>query len=266
MLLKNMIRPLYYFLKEKKVRKFYSLCSRFENTTRNVPYNNLKLNDSELDIVDGPSFIGQFKEIFIDEVYKFRTANSSPIIYDCGANIGSSILYFKKNYPGAVITAFEPDKKIFECALRNVKKNELKDISLINKAVWINDLGVSFESDGADGGAISNIHGNSLVETVRLKDLIAMEKNIDMLKIDIEGAETKVLLDCAENLNRVQNIFIEYHSISNEKQTLSKILEVLEDQGFRYFIEPLTRKKSPLYNTKNSNYMDLQINVFGYRS
>jgi FkbM family methyltransferase len=37
----------------------------------------------------------------------------SPYIIDAGANIGLSIIYFKKKYPNSKIVAFEPDKLIF---------------------------------------------------------------------------------------------------------------------------------------------------------
>jgi len=36
-----------------------------------------------------------FKEIFLAETYQFETPNNSPVIIDCGANIGFSILYFE---------------------------------------------------------------------------------------------------------------------------------------------------------------------------
>ena len=61
------------------------------------------------DVPDIPSFIWQFKEIFVDEIYKFDSKDEEPVIYDCGANIGMSCLYFKILYPKARITAFEGD-------------------------------------------------------------------------------------------------------------------------------------------------------------
>ena len=48
---------------------------------------------------DSLSFLIMFEEIFIREVYRFASTNTSPIVLDCGANIGLSILYFTRLYP-----------------------------------------------------------------------------------------------------------------------------------------------------------------------
>jgi hypothetical protein len=52
-------------------------------------------------IPDGPSFIASWIEIFEQEIYRFRTDAPAPRILDCGANIGVSCLFFKRNYPQA---------------------------------------------------------------------------------------------------------------------------------------------------------------------
>jgi len=87
-------------------------------------------------------------------------------------------------------------------------------------------------------------------------------------KIDIEGAENEVVLDCGDSLKVVDNIFIEYHAYTNSKQNLSELLNVLEQNDFRYFIRNASDRKMPLINkTHNSNpSMDLQLNIFGYRN
>jgi hypothetical protein len=88
-----------------------------------------------------------------------------------------------------------------------------------------------------------------------------------MLKIDIEGAEYDVLKDCSSSLDKVKNIFIEYHSYVNCVQKLSEILEILEKNNFRYFIKPVNDREKPLINRKNkfNPNMDLQLNIYGYK-
>ncbi len=44
-------------------------------------------------------FLQSIEEIFIDEVYKFETENPAPVILDCGANWGLSVIYFKFHHP-----------------------------------------------------------------------------------------------------------------------------------------------------------------------
>jgi uncharacterized protein (DUF927 family) len=88
-----------------------------------------------------------------------------------------------------------------------------------------------------------------------------------MLKMDIEGAENDVILDCGNSLKKVQNIFIEYHSYMNSQQKLSELLNVLEQNNFRYFIRNDSSRNMPLINKTNKSNptMDLQLNIFGYR-
>lgn len=267
LLIKDMLRPLYKSIKNKKIREFYFLQNSLRSIKRNIPSKNIRFLNYDFNTVDAPSFISQVNEIFVEEIYKFEAKTRDVKIIDCGSNIGTSLVYFKKKYPESKIIAFEPDKKIFECAKINIEKNKLKDIELLNKAVWINCEGVSFKSDGADGGAISTCREDtSFVESIRLKNLLDNEKKINLLKIDIEGAETEVIKDCANSLNNVENIFIEYHSISTKEQTLSEILKILESQGFRYYLETIGKRQSPMVNLNRDQRMDMQINIYGYRN
>jgi len=88
-----------------------------------------------------------------------------------------------------------------------------------------------------------------------------------MLKIDIEGAEYEVLMDCRDSLLNVKNIFIEYHSFNISDQNLSEILQILQKNKFRYFIKSPNNKDAPLINKKSkfNPAMDLQLNIFGYK-
>ena len=64
-----------------------------------------------------------------------------------------------------------------------------------------------------------------------------MNKHVDFLKLDIEGAETTVIKDCADYLGNVDNIFVEYHSFLSEKQTLDELLNILKKTNFRVQIQ-----------------------------
>ncbi|WKJ88629.1 FkbM family methyltransferase [Methylomonas montana] len=263
-LINDSFRPLYRCFTQPNLYTFYKLSYLYEKSHRYYPFYNINFNGFNVDIVDGPSFVWQYKDIFVDESYSFPAITSSPVIYDCGANIGMSILFFKKQYKNSKIVAFEPDKKIFSFLQKNVESNHLEDVCLVNKAVWINNNGVCFLSDGADGGTILK-EGVLNVESVRLKEYLLLEERIDLLKIDIEGAEVEVLADCASQLDRVQNIFIEYHSLENKPQTLSNMLRILEQQGFRYFLETVSKINKPFLQNFAPMSMDLQLNIYGYR-
>jgi FkbM family methyltransferase len=226
----------------------------------------IKFNNHKFIVTDGPSFAWQVKEIFSSESYRFHSMSESPVIVDAGANIGTSVIWFKINYPTSKIFAFEADKDIYEILAQNT--SYLTDVILYNKAVWISDDILSFQADGADGGSLISVGTNiKTIQGIRLKKFLEdYEERIDFLKMDIEGAEVAVLKDCNEILNKIDNIFIEYHSFSKEQQFLGDILSVLSDSGFRYYIKEVNKtKRNPFINNFRDQVMDMQIEIYGYR-
>lgn len=184
-----------------------------------------------------------FDEIFVVGVYSFRTANPAPVIIDCGSNIGMSILFFKRLCPAAKIVGFEPDRDTFAKLAENVRMNSLTDVTIHNCAVSDRDGTITFYTDPDAGGSlVTNIleerssGRKQTVEAARLSTFINGE--IDLLKLDVEGAENLVLpeLAAANKLRHVGEMFIEYHHhhLAADDDSFAKILQILEDNGFGY--------------------------------
>ena len=263
--LDHSFKGLYYFFTDKNFRIFIWLTLRYGDKKRFVPTNS-KVKGYRLHLPDGPSFVWQFYEIFFKRSYRFTTTKKQPVIFDCGANIGISCLFFKEEYPQAIIHAFEPDPTIFKVLSENLQRNQITDVQLYNAAVWKKEETLEFSSEGADGGALATGGTQTVkVKAIRLKDKIEAVGEIDLLKIDVEGAEVEVMRDCADALGKVQNIFVEYHSFNDQPQHLNEILEVLAKNGFRYYIENESSRKIPFVDKTGKYAMDMQINVFGYR-
>lgn len=133
------------------------------------------------------------------------------------------------------------------------------------KAVWSSTTIRQFLSEGADAGRI--ITGSSsqtiAIDAVRLKDYLS--EPIDFLKLDIEGAETEVLRDCADSLSNVGNLFVEYHSFVGQNQTMNKLLDTLIDANFRVQIHSAFTSSHPFLTIEQNLGMDLQLNIFAYR-
>jgi hypothetical protein len=55
---------------------------------------------------------------------------------------------------------------------------------------------------------------------VRLKEYLDRAGRVDLLKMDIEGAEADVLEDCRGSLGGVQHLFVEYHAYTGQPQRL----------------------------------------------
>ncbi|GAB4054488.1 FkbM family methyltransferase [Spirosoma litoris] len=219
-------------------------------------------------VPDALSFVWQYREIFVDEFYKFSTTSPNPVIFDCGTNIGTSVVYFRQNYPNARIVAFEADEQISATLQDNLRKNQITGVEVITKAVWTNEEGIWFGSDQADSASIFSQTDRKLVPSVRLRDVLLRETHIDMLKMDIEGAETAVLTDCHDALAHVKNLFVEFHAYLDHPQTLAEVMNVLEKSGFRYYINTSQYRHAPLVNHryKGNDSMDLQLNIFAYRN
>lgn len=227
----------------------------------------------EVDIVDACTYLAGYQEIFIDKLYQFQSRSSTPVIIDCGANIGLSTLFFKKNYPSSRIIAFEADPLIYKTLCNNLNKTNFQNIDVRNEAVWSSNSEIKFTQEGGFSGRISKPGDEYYtfaqaisVKSIRLKDVIARENQVDFLKLDIEGAETEVILDCTDALPNVDFLFIEYHSHQEEPQTLHTILEVLEAQGFRYHIREAYSVAHPFLDLGQTTMlgMDLQVNIFAY--
>jgi FkbM family methyltransferase len=219
-------------------------------------------------VPDALSFVWQFREIFVDEFYRFSTTQKQPVIFDCGTNVGTSIAYFHQQYPNARIVAFEADEHISQILQNNLRRNQINSVEIVTKAVWTNEAGILFGSDQADSASIYSLTDQKLVPSVRLRDYLLRETRIDMLKMDIEGAETAVLTDCSDALAHVQNMFVEFHAYLDHPQTLAEVIQVLEASGFRYYINTSQYRPAPLVNHRyrSNDSMDLQLNIFAYRN
>ena len=227
----------------------------------------VSLWESDWEFVDARTLLAGLKEIYLDKCLQFNAKNDAPRIIDCGANIGLSVLYFKKLYPQAEITAFEADPIIFATLAKNIKGAKLSGVKIINRAVWDSNETLEFRSGGGFSGRVRiNQEPGDLISVkgARLKDYL--KEKVDFLKIDIEGAEGRVLKDCADKLTNVELIFFEYHSPLGEPQKLSEILKILNSAGYRYYLTEAYIPDNPFLGRPTLDGMDLQLNIYCIRN
>lgn len=216
-------------------------------------------------ICDAASFLSAWREIFAGQIYRFRATRQQPVIIDAGANIGLATIYLRRQYPESRIVALESDPQIFEILRSNLAAQNLGAVEILNRAVWDADEPLRFSQDHADAGRVG-AGGEIHVQGMRFRSLLEQQDCVDFLKLDIEGAEARVLLDCESVLHRVQQIFVEYHSLTGQPQRLSELLGVLQRSGFRCYIERVgVRSGCPLVHIEVESGFDLQLNIFGIR-
>lgn len=184
-------------------------------------------------------------EIFYQQVYAFHTNNPAPLIIDGGSNIGIATLFFKKCYPAAKIICFEPDPVSFTLLEKNRAINNLSNVTLFNAA--LSDTKEKVQFYGQVDVCNPDTRGNSLlpewglqretssiieVNAVPLSDYI--QAPVDLLKLDIEGAEQKVLQALGDKLALVKAIILEFHEASaiQSSNSLEVTMALLAEQNF----------------------------------
>lgn len=189
--------------------------------------------------------------------YYFEAETDNPFIVDCGANVGISVLYFKKLYPNCKLLAFEPDRRAFRILKANVRANYLKNVILINSAVHNKRGFADFYYDRTHPESLSMSIKSGREKSISVRKVPTvllssyLKERVDFLKMDIEGVEGSVINELfqAGKLNFVRESVIEYHHhIKPKEDLLSQTLKIFEDNHFGYQIHthmrmPFSREK-----------------------
>jgi FkbM family methyltransferase len=225
-----------------------------------------RLLGRELRIADAASFLSGVETIFGRRSYDFAGGGRAPLIVDCGANIGLSTLFFKRRYPECRIVAFEPDPRLFAALRANVRAFGLRDVALYNQAVWTSFTTLRFWAEGAFSGRVA-LPGDvdELIEVPAVRLRAFLGQPVDLLKLDVEGAELAVLADCADRLQNVQRLFVEYHGPANEPPALHELLAILAGAGFRYQLKEAYAAPAPFVARPELLGMEYQADIFAYR-
>lgn len=193
---------------------------------------------------------------------------AQPRVLDCGGNLGLSAIFFRQQYPSARVTVFEPDPAIADICAHNLAAFGYQDdVELVRKAVWTHDTTLHFDAKGAAAGRV--VAGNAAtveVPATALRPYLEREAVVDMVKIDIEGAEHAVLPAIADQLHKVANLFVEYHSFEGQSQHLASLLQIITQAGFRYYLETEVKiADAPLRDKLEFEGMDAAVMIFCYR-
>ena len=165
-------------------------------------------------------------------------------IWDLGANIGLSIAHMATEYPQAKIVGIEMDEPNAELCRRNVAPWADR-VEIINAAVWTEETEFSYtHTEGSEVAYRVGDDGPTPAEgeerkttTLTLNSLLERygpDEMIDFVKMDIEGAEEKVLAEATEWTARVRSMKVEVH----EPWSVEACRETLDELGFDTSIKP----------------------------
>jgi len=158
-----------------------------------------------------------FEQIFLDEDYALHADLRPRFIIDGGANVGYASIYFANRYPNADIVAIEPNIANFEILCENVRK--YPKIQPLRAGIW-NKRGRLAVDDslGSWGCTVAEVFPNEssadCADALTLDDIRIRSghERIDILKLDIEGAERELFsAPCRSWLALTDVMIIELH-------------------------------------------------------
>ncbi len=189
-----------------------------------------------------------FRHIILDEDYNLKLGKLPNVIIDAGAYTGYSSVYFANKFKEAQVYAIELDRDNYTCFTKNTAN--YSNIKGINKALWFKkqQIGVNDNADSCSRSVDSD--SNTTIETTTLLDIIQDHgiKRIDILKMDIEGAEKEIFQNEPDAwLAMTKLIAIEIHDYKNPGCFL-QVSEALNRMQFEFV---KTQSEYLIFNNRN---------------
>lgn len=161
-----------------------------------------------------------FSQVFIERVYDITLPTATPhLVIDAGANAGFSTAYLLVRYPTAHVIAVEADDRNFAVLCQNVAAFGER-VTALNRAVWSHPTALVLSrgtfGDGREWATEVREAGTGEtadVEAVDVAGLLALSgrDRVDLLKLDVEGAEGPILRHSGEWIDRVDVMVAELH-------------------------------------------------------
>ncbi|MDC1037987.1 FkbM family methyltransferase [Candidatus Marinimicrobia bacterium] len=233
-------RPNYYYSKWK----IFRLLSNYDQFYAGEQYNYNFRVGFNISVNDGLSASHIFSEIFINECYPIKKSNKKRLIIDVGANVGFFTFYALMKSPNVDIISIEADPKNYNVLKKNISTNNLDDqVQLLNNAVCSKKGEIIFHSSLENSGWSSLYKTRGAVESesinicaITVSEILSTFKvnTVDILKIDIEGAEYDALLnDSFLEFYEVKKLFIEVDLNPRDNRfSLEELIQYLEKYYF----------------------------------
>lgn len=184
----------------------------------------------------GSSDMAVYDQVFLHGDYDIELTRPTSII-DAGANVGVSSVYFALKYPKAKIVAVEPNAENFQLLLKNTRG--LDNVVCVEAGVWHRRAVLDLVNPDADAWAfqLSESPTSAGIRAVSIDELLSILPGgqVDLLKIDIEGAERYVFGESLEWLDKVGTLVIELHDWLNPSWGCrDRLMRSLAGRSFRH--------------------------------
>jgi FkbM family methyltransferase len=210
--LRRMLKYVYRFGSVRGVRTLLSVLSRKQCVELRLPR-----YPAPVLLRPGTSDVPTFEKIFISQEYEFPYPSGKPgLIIDAGANVGYASIFFAKKFPSSRILAVEPEQSNHELLLRNIAA--YPNVTAVHAALWNRNVPLRIQNPKDENWAFRMAEAQpddpDPCDGITVSELMAMvgADTVDILKLDIEGAEKDVFKSGFEPwLPKVAVIVIELH-------------------------------------------------------
>lgn len=181
-----------------------------------------------------PRFLDEIVTKHCYDQHSFSKIEKDSIVIDAGANIGTFTVYSAMRAIDGKIISIEPENRNFHRLKANVEANGFTNVRLVHAALSdINGTTHLKVCRTGSGTIIMQFDGEVQVQnckTITIHDLLKTYsiQRINLLKLDIEGAEFLVFKD-ATWLDYVDTIVMEIHSRFGDPDV---IFNILKDHNF----------------------------------
>jgi len=178
-----------------------------------------------------------FWQVFIEGDYDFPISRKPQVIVDAGAHVGFATLYFLHRFPEARFVAIEPEASNADIFAANTAA--YKNVHLHRAALWKDHKALNIKNPGADSWSFrveepDNDAGG--IDAVTIQDILGENGYIDILKLDIEGAEMQLFSGDTAWLKQVGLVILEFHERYAPGST-GMIHGIMNDHGFSKLFE-----------------------------
>jgi len=160
-----------------------------------------------------------FRQIFINREYDYNIPDFKPkTIVDIGAYNGFSTVFFACKYPDAKILAIEPEPSNYDLLIKNTA--QFSNVTTIRGAIWHRRTNLKISNPGADKWAIQTDEASDkdkdTIKAITMENILSQihSPTIDILKVDIEGAERTLFRANTDWLKRINVLIIEIHPVA----------------------------------------------------
>ena len=247
-------------------KRFISPKSIFDTIVINTTYDgNLKLKVELCDWIQQQIYFLDYSDINGINFLK-KNLRKGAVFLDIGANIGAYTLIGSKLVgENGKVFAFEPVGNIRETLNTNISTNNLKNITVIDQAVYDKNIDLELFISNKKNKGMSSIYRHSqesgekeTVKAIKIDDFVKLNNvpKIDLIKLDIEGAELNAILGMTKTIHRFHPTFIMEISddiLENSSQEKNNIFSLMKTLNYKpYSID----SKGYIVNIsrKNKNY------------